>query len=192
NDDWAFANDVDTKSIYVQTEEFFLQANINRFHHRRYEKPYPNNINLLISSQQQQTTNSHLNGGAKFNDYISNGLNGSVTSPSGIMANNFFESNITTSDNNQINTNNVQQQALNSALLSIAEADLLQPVDNNLLSVLSKEIRLSKEFKKNYEIWLEREVFRYEINWDELLDDPSRSSIDKNFLDFITDKSDMN
>ncbi|XP_075679468.1 striatin interacting protein isoform X2 [Dermatophagoides pteronyssinus] len=165
NDDWAFANDVDTKSIYVQTEEFFLQANINRFHHRRYEKPYPNNINLVIASQQQtsfsQPTSGHFNGGVRLNDYISNGLNGSVTSPSA------------------------------TALLSIAEADLLQPVDNNLLSVLSKEIRLSKEFKKNYEIWLEREVFRYEINWDELLDDPSGASIDKNFLDFITDKSDI-
>ena len=28
---------------------------------------------------------------------------------------------------------------------------------------------LAREFKRNYELWLEREVFRYEVNWDELI-----------------------
>lgn len=58
---------------------------------------------------------------------------------------------------------------VNPALSAISEADLFQPVDNNLLSVLSRQVELTSEFKRNYELWLEREVFSYKINWDELL-----------------------
>ncbi|XP_033106801.1 striatin-interacting protein 1 homolog [Anneissia japonica] len=46
-----------------------------------------------------------------------------------------------------------------------------QPVDNNLQSVLGQEMNLSEEFKRFYEIWLDREVFTSQINWDLLLKD---------------------
>lgn len=49
------------------------------------------------------------------------------------------------------------------------ETDILQPVDNNFLSILSRDIELTKEFKYNYETWLEREVFQFTIDWDQLL-----------------------
>ncbi|CAH8531179.1 unnamed protein product [Dicrocoelium dendriticum] len=45
----------------------------------------------------------------------------------------------------------------------------LQPVDNSLTSVLGQPFKLSDEFKRNYEKWLEEEVFSVPINWSQLL-----------------------
>ncbi|XP_077546429.1 striatin interacting protein isoform X4 [Haemaphysalis longicornis] len=47
NDDWAYGNDLDARPWDFQAEEFSLQASINSFHSRRYDKP-------SSSSQQQQ------------------------------------------------------------------------------------------------------------------------------------------
>ncbi|XP_076236978.1 striatin interacting protein isoform X2 [Calliopsis andreniformis] len=46
----------------------------------------------------------------------------------------------------------------------------MQPVDTSVISVLGTEVELSEEFKQNYELWLQQEVFQRSINWDELLD----------------------
>lgn len=43
-DDWAFGNDMDSRPWDFQAEEFALQANINRFHDRRYRSVDNNNI----------------------------------------------------------------------------------------------------------------------------------------------------
>ncbi|VDO07516.1 unnamed protein product [Rodentolepis nana] len=52
------------------------------------------------------------------------------------------------------------------------EADF-QPVDNHLSSVLNKPMELPEGFKRNYERWLEEEVFSIPINWDRvILNDP--------------------
>lgn len=42
-------------------------------------------------------------------------------------------------------------------------------LDEILLSTTDKEIVLTNEFKENYESWLEREVHRNSINWDQIL-----------------------
>ncbi|KAJ8046474.1 Striatin-interacting protein 1 [Holothuria leucospilota] len=47
----------------------------------------------------------------------------------------------------------------------------LESVDNNLQSVLGQCIELSEEFKRFYEVWLDREVFSTQIDWDLLLKD---------------------
>lgn len=44
-----------------------------------------------------------------------------------------------------------------------------QPVDNNVLSVLGREIELTDDFKYHYETWLKREVFQLSTDWDQLL-----------------------
>ena len=49
------------------------------------------------------------------------------------------------------------------------DVDIFQSVDNNFLSVLSRDVELTNEFKYNYEAWLEREVFKFNIDWDQLL-----------------------
>ncbi|XP_041970638.1 striatin-interacting protein 1 [Aricia agestis] len=45
----------------------------------------------------------------------------------------------------------------------------LIPVDTDINSVLDTNIELDEEFKDNYELWLEREVYNNEINWDILI-----------------------
>ncbi|GIY46782.1 striatin-interacting protein 1 homolog [Caerostris darwini] len=92
NDDWAYGNDLDARPWDFQAEEFALQASINRFHNRRYDR-------------------------------------------SGSMCND----------------------------------PEYQPVDNNVLSVLGREIELTDDFKFHYESWLGREVFQLSTDWDQLL-----------------------
>ena len=101
---------MDARPWDFQAEEFTLQANINRFHNRRYEKP---------------NTNSQ---------------------PPSIM------------NNSQGNSPGY-----------FIDVDIFQSVDNNFLSVLSRDVELTNEFKYNYEAWLEREVFKFTIDWDQLL-----------------------
>ncbi|EEC07125.1 conserved hypothetical protein [Ixodes scapularis] len=96
NDDWAYGNDLDARPWDFQAEEFALQASINGFHSRRYDKP--------SSSSQQQDAASDF-----------------------------------------------------------------QPVDNNFLSVLGRDLELSPEFKLHYESWLHGDVFRTTVDWDRLL-----------------------
>lgn len=61
------------------------------------------------------------------------------------------------------NNNNADQKD------SEAEFDL-EPVDNCLNSVLGQEVELTDEFKRNYEKWLDQEVFGMSIQWDLLLE----------------------
>ncbi|XP_065052039.1 striatin-interacting protein 2-like [Rhopilema esculentum] len=45
-----------------------------------------------------------------------------------------------------------------------------QPVDNDLHSCLSQTVTLTKKFKKDYEKWLDREIFKNNVDWEELLE----------------------
>ena len=44
-----------------------------------------------------------------------------------------------------------------------------QPVDNDLHSCLNQTVTLTKKFKKEYEKWLERELFKNNVDWEQLL-----------------------
>jgi len=44
-----------------------------------------------------------------------------------------------------------------------------EPVDNCILSVLGQPVDLSDEFKSHYEVWLHREVFTANIQWEQVL-----------------------
>uniref|UniRef100_A0A0N5ASD9 DUF3402 domain-containing protein n=1 Tax=Syphacia muris TaxID=451379 RepID=A0A0N5ASD9_9BILA len=44
-----------------------------------------------------------------------------------------------------------------------------EPVDNSFQSVLGVHREMSERFKKNYKKWLDDEVYRRQINWDQLL-----------------------
>lgn len=80
--------------------------------------------------------------------------------------------------NNGMNTNNAQPSG------TIGEMnDMEQQCDYNINNILGdngltynpgfggwdENIDLSEEFKQNYELWLQQEVFNTEINWDSLL-----------------------
>lgn len=45
----------------------------------------------------------------------------------------------------------------------------LEPVDSCVTSVLGKPLELTDEFKQHYEVWLEQEVIKMNVNWDLLL-----------------------
>lgn len=44
-----------------------------------------------------------------------------------------------------------------------------EPVDNNLSSILGRVVELSDDFQKNYELWLQHEVHKAQIDWDQLV-----------------------
>lgn len=43
-------------------------------------------------------------------------------------------------------------------------------MDNCLSSVLGQEVELTDEFRRNYETWLNKEVYSMDIHWDLLLE----------------------
>ncbi len=45
-------------------------------------------------------------------------------------------------------------------------------MDNCITSVLGQDVELTDEFKANYTIWLEKEVYNTEIQWELLLENP--------------------
>ncbi|XP_059489692.1 striatin-interacting protein 1 [Neocloeon triangulifer] len=47
-----------------------------------------------------------------------------------------------------------------------------EEVDNCITSVLGKNIDLTDEFKQHYELWLQKEVFQTNVDWDQLLQSP--------------------
>lgn len=59
--------------------------------------------------------------------------------------------------------------SFNDSFIYLTQQELFRSVDNNYLSVLSQRFHLTNEFKNNYEAWLEREVFQFNIDWDQLL-----------------------
>jgi hypothetical protein len=52
----------------------------------------------------------------------------------------------------------------------IKELSNLLQVDNCLSSVLGQEVELTDEFRRNYETWLNKEVYSMDIHWDLLLE----------------------
>lgn len=162
---------MDSKHLYYlhQTEEFCIQSNINRFHNRRYDRPYPNSINSVTAQALAAATSTTPTSRIMSSSVGVSGISGGPSSPNQ-GSTSFFDASVTITDCQQSD----EAMALNNtagliALTSLAEGDLLQPVDNSLLSVLSRDVKLSNEFKRNYENWLEQEVYQIRINWDELL-----------------------
>ncbi|XP_076641137.1 striatin interacting protein [Halictus rubicundus] len=49
----------------------------------------------------------------------------------------------------------------------------MEPVDTSVMSVLGAKVELSEEFKQHCELWLQKEVFEKNIDWDQLLDPES-------------------
>uniref|UniRef100_F7A9M5 Uncharacterized protein n=1 Tax=Ciona intestinalis TaxID=7719 RepID=F7A9M5_CIOIN len=50
--------------------------------------------------------------------------------------------------------------------------DEYTPVENNLQNLLKEEVELPVEFRKSYDVWLEREVYYSNTDWDQLLTIP--------------------
>lgn len=107
-DDWAYSNDNEARPWEFQAEEFTLQANINKFHQRRYQS---------ILAPKNKTRNSMI-----FDQSDKFG---------GIQD--------CTDEDYDFGLNDISQ--------------------------------ISPQFERNYERWLESEVFQRNIDWDRLLID---------------------
>lgn len=105
-DDWAYSNDNEARPWDFQAEEFTLQANINKFHQRRYQ-------DLLISNSGKARNNLIFNQTDKFGGY--------------------------------------------------------DCIDEDYDFDCNEVSQISSQFERNYERWLESEVFLRKIDWDSLL-----------------------
>lgn len=107
-DDWAYSNDNEARPWDYQAEEFTLQANINKFHQRRYYS--------LLNPDTGKTCNSFIfNHADKFGG---------------------FE----------------------------------ECTDEDYDFGLDDMSQISPHFERNYEKWLENEVFHRNIDWNMLLE----------------------
>lgn len=104
-DDWAYSNDNEARPWDFQAEEFTLQANINKFHQRRYHS--------LLNAGVKSRSNSAFNQIDRFDD----------------AADEDYDFDLETLD------------------------------------------QISPHFERNYEKWLENEVFQRRVDWDRLLND---------------------
>lgn len=110
-DDWAYSNDNEARPWDFQGEEFTLQANINKFHRRRYRD--------ILAPPNQRT--------GRANSVIFN-----------------------------------QSDRFNG----FDDYSIDEDYDFGLLDTSS----ISPHFERNYERWLESEVFQRTIDWDKLLE----------------------
>lgn len=110
-DDWAYSNDNEARPWDFQAEEFTLQANINKFHQRRYQ-------NLLAPNKSR--------GSLMFNQSDKFGGFDDCTD---------------------------------------------EDYDFGINDLFNSSNQISPHFERNYELWLENEVFHRNINWDNLLND---------------------
>lgn len=109
-DDWAYSNDNEARPWDFQAEEFTLQANINRFHQRRYQ------------------------------DILTPNISSSKNRIPGVMS-------------EQIDKFGLYDDR----------------ADEDYDFGVNEVTRISPHFERNYERWLESEVFLREIDWDKLI-----------------------
>ncbi len=137
----AFGNDLDARPWDFQAEECTLRACVDRFNNRRYYNQILSIRYPLADLHSNQNTTNQAN--PQNNQNTQNNNNNDNT----------FGSSIGTSifagfDGTDLNINNI----INSQQME------------------GYDIELTEEFKQNYEIWLEQEVFGKPVDWDILLD----------------------
>nr|CAB3266664.1 striatin-interacting protein 1 homolog [Phallusia mammillata] len=60
----------------------------------------------------------------------------------------------------------------NSPSITPGPNEEYQPVNNNMQTLLNEEVEFPVEFRKSYDVWLEREVYQSTTDWDMLLNVP--------------------
>lgn len=141
NDDWAFGNDLDARPWDFQAEECTLRACVDRFNNRRYLNQILN-IRYPLADLHTNTQNTANNN-----------------------ANN-------TNNNNNNNGDSTFGTALNGGTSIFTGLDPSDFNINNILNTQTNEcydVELTDEFKQNYELWLDQEVYNNCVDWDILL-----------------------
>lgn len=164
NDDWAFGNDLDARPWDFQAEECTLRSCVDRFNNRRYltnAGHNNNNSTSSSSSSQQNQSNGGGGGGVLSTASVLTGSNGGGATGGGLPRGS--------------QAGQQQQQNNSDCDTSGYEAIDLMNINNSDGYIYNpgyggwdQDVELSDEFKLNYELWLNQEVFNMDINWDSL------------------------
>uniref|UniRef100_A0A182W9S0 DUF3402 domain-containing protein n=1 Tax=Anopheles minimus TaxID=112268 RepID=A0A182W9S0_9DIPT len=158
NDDWAFGNDLDARPWDFQADECALKSGVDRFNNRRY----------------LQVNNGILAGieGLDYDDPIEGigGIGGSI----GVAG---IGGGVGGDGLNGGGAGGSLGGCVNGGAGGAGGAGVasgLGPSERGNacyggLARKPEEIELSEEFKQNYELWLQQEVYNNNIDWDALL-----------------------
>ncbi|KFB39686.1 AGAP007902-PA-like protein [Anopheles sinensis] len=149
NDDWAFGNDLDARPWDFQAEECALKSGVDRFNNRRYLQV---NNGILVGIE-----------GLDYDDPIEGigvGVGGTIGVGGGVGGDG-MNGGGSTVGGGAMCTNGGGVSALGTS-------DRVNACYGGLARK-AEEIELSEEFKQNYEMWLQQEVYNNNIDWDALL-----------------------
>ncbi|XP_055910947.1 striatin-interacting protein 1 homolog [Eupeodes corollae] len=138
NDDWAFGNDLESRPWDFQAEECTLRACVDRFNLRRY----PEAMQKCGAGSNGNTANAE-------NAIMGNGMGGAGTDPNTVGQSQYNEANDGVFPNDEI----------------LSHADFAFFGHSGWWD---KKIELTDNFKSNYTLWLQDEVYNTQIDWDSI------------------------
>ncbi|CAD7094173.1 unnamed protein product [Hermetia illucens] len=169
NDDWAFGNDLESRPWDFQAEECTLRTCVDRFNNRRY----PEAMQKCQTSIAGGGTNNGSGGGCGANGSSGgNAGNGAIQSGTGTGAGSGIGG-VDGHDSDLIgglgygsggnSMGLIGDMFFNAAAFGVA-SDYSPGYGG-----WDRKIELTDDFKANYELWLQEEVFNMQTNWDALL-----------------------
>uniref|UniRef100_A0A2M4BCH2 Uncharacterized protein n=1 Tax=Anopheles marajoara TaxID=58244 RepID=A0A2M4BCH2_9DIPT len=170
NDDWAFGNDLDARPWDFQAEECALKSGVDRFNNRRYLQAH-NGILAGIEGLDYDdpieaiggfgnTTGAGGAGGVGGGDGINGGAGTGGTGAGMLAANGGHGGGGGGGGGNSVGGLG------GNGMVGVNERG---NACYGGLARKAEEIELSEEFKQNYELWLQQEVYNNNIDWDALL-----------------------
>lgn len=177
-------------------EECTLRSCVDRFNNRRYlsgqlnalhRNAVPNNANVqggnttgttaTNMSNQMAFTGGNIGGnGPNNNAGLSTNGNNGLNGTNGLSNNCISQSSNINGPQQAIVINELNEQYESNGLIDVAVNSLLlnSGQDKNLYANgyggwNMENVDLSDEFKKHYEVWLQKEVFNIKIEWDSVM-----------------------
>ncbi|XP_053676051.1 striatin-interacting protein 1 homolog [Anopheles nili] len=157
NDDWAFGNDLDARPWDFQADECALKSGVDRFNNRRYLQ-VQNGILAGIEGLDYDDPIEVIGGGIGVGG--SAGIGGGIVGGDGLNSAGGVPGSLGC-------TNGGASSGGVASVLGASERN--NPACYGGLARKPEEIELSEEFKQNYELWLQQEVYNNNIDWDALL-----------------------
>uniref|UniRef100_A0A182SI12 DUF3402 domain-containing protein n=1 Tax=Anopheles maculatus TaxID=74869 RepID=A0A182SI12_9DIPT len=160
NDDWAFGNDLDARPWDFQADECALKSGVDRFNNRRYLQV---NNGILAGIEGLDYDDSiegigGIGGGIGVTAIVGGGVGGGDGLNGGGAGGSLGGC-----------VNGGAGGAGGAGVASGLGASERGNACYGGLARKPEEIELSEEFKQNYELWLQQEVYNNNIDWDALL-----------------------
>ncbi|XP_050086421.1 striatin-interacting protein 1 homolog isoform X4 [Anopheles aquasalis] len=165
NDDWAFGNDLDARPWDFQAEECALKSGVDRFNNRRYLQAH----NGILAGIEGLDYDDPIEAIGGFGNTTGAGGPGGVGGGGGDGINGGAGTGGTGAG--MLAANGGHGGAGGGGGTNVGMGGVNERVNACYggLSRKAEEIELSEEFKQNYELWLQQEVYNNNIDWDALL-----------------------